>query len=177
MAEEPLDLLRSLRPAQIDLVQRQWEQLRSATLWQGGLPVLLLDRCWLRLEVVPVDGLLQRLPPDASAEAPELVRYRELCAGGLDPWVAQLQCWEEFGAPACQQALRLHWWQQDRGPAGWTLATYLNLRRRYRQGLLVGDPRLPLLVLPRRDSGEPHRLLWLQPPFAIARRSMRHTCA
>ncbi len=177
MAEASHEILQSLRPAQIALLQDQWDQVRAASSWQGRLPVLLLDRCWLRLEVVPLDGLARRLPPDPSAEAPELVRYRELCAGGLDPWTAQIQCWEEFGALSCQQALRQHWEQQDRATAGWTLASYLHLRRRYRQGLLGGDPRLPLLVLPRHGGNEAMRLLWLQPPFVIARRTMRHTCA
>ncbi len=167
----------SLRPSQLAQVQCQWERLHTTSDGQGRLPVLLLDRCWLRLEVVPIDGLPQRLPPDSSAEAPELVRYGQLRAAGIDPWPAQLQCWEEFGAHSFQQALRRHWEQLDHGGDGWTLAAYLDLRRRYRQNLHRGRPRLPLLVLPRQGSGEPHRIHWLQPPFLLGRPSMRHTCA
>ena len=37
--------------------------------WQGELPVLLLERCWLRLEPVSVQSLGQVLPPDASGAA------------------------------------------------------------------------------------------------------------
>lgn len=31
--------------------------------WRGDLPVLLLERCWLRLNPVSVQGLGQVLPP------------------------------------------------------------------------------------------------------------------
>ena len=60
---------------------------------------------------------------------------------------------------------------------GWTLPAYLELLRCYRHSLECGVPHLPLLVLPRRGSGDNHRLHWLQRPFASTCPSMRHTCA
>ena len=69
------------------------EQLQREPHWHGDLPVLLLERCWLRLQVVTVQELAQRLPPDASGDAPELVRYRALQNSGLSALEAQEQCW------------------------------------------------------------------------------------
>lgn len=159
----------------------QWQQLRAweAVLeqcagWSGELPVVVHERCWLRLRAVPVASLCRHVPPDTSAEAPELVRYRERLSQGEDPWVAQLHCWEEFGQQACQQAQRTYWQRQEAGGGGWTLNHYLALISRYRRQLEQGGPRsLPLLLLPRSASRESHRLLWLRP----SRQSMRHTCA
>ncbi|MBE9173079.1 hypothetical protein IQ216_08285 [Cyanobium sp. LEGE 06143] len=151
-----------------------WQaDLARAGGWSGDLPVVVHERCWLRLRAVPVGQLARQWPPDCSAEAPELSRYRERLQTGEDPWLAELHCWEEFGQLACQQALRTYWQQQTRSP-GWTLATYQALLARYRQQMERSAPRsLPLLQLARPYSPEPHRLLWLKPP----RPSMRHTCA
>ena len=149
------------------------EQLQAQRRWDGALPVLLLDRCWLRLEVVAVGELTRRLPPDCSAEAPELRRYRELLEAGNADLRAQELCWQEFGREACAQALRRFWSEQERGNRGWTLAAYLELMQHYRQQLEQPGPTpLPLLVLGRSAGQEPHHLHWcwpLPPP-------MRHTC-
>ena len=148
--------------------------------WHGGLPVLLLERCWLRLSRVSVEHLAQRLPPDCSQEAPELCRYRELVAAGRSAWDAERLCWEDFGAEACREALRRFWAAQERGTQGWTLETYLDLLQQYRQRFALGGPRpVPLLVLARREGPARlgrHRLLWLGPEAAGGRPSMRHTC-
>ncbi|WP_411875995.1 hypothetical protein [Vulcanococcus limneticus] len=150
------------------LAQQQREKL-----WHGELPVLLLERCWLRLEVVPVRRLAQVLPPDASPEAPELVRFRELRRQGLTAELAQERCWEEFGREACSRALRRFWRAQDQPGPGWTLERYLLLLDLYRRHLQTPGPRpLPLLVLARAGSAEPHRLEWCWP----AATAMRHTC-
>jgi hypothetical protein len=161
-------------------LRRAHEELRSSDHWHGGLPVLLLERCWLRLSRVSVEDLAQRLPPDCSQEAPELCRYRELVAAGRSPWEAERLCWEDFGAEACREALRKFWTAQERGTQGWTLETYLDLLQQYRQRFALEAPRpVPLLVLARRQGplrhGR-HRLLWLGPDAAEARPSMRHTC-
>ena len=158
-------------------LQRQadaWlEQLQHERSWDGARPVLLLNRCWLQLEPVPVAELSRRLPPDCSAEAPELRRYRELLEQGASDLKAQECCWQEFGRSACAEALRRFWREQERGNRGWTLAAYLALVRDYRRQLEQAGPTpMPLLVLARPDSPEPHQLLWCWPvpPF------MRHTC-
>ena len=151
-----------------------WQgELERADAWHGALPVAILDRCWLRLWAVPVDDLARELPPDASGEAPELVRYRELTRAGLGSWQAELLCWQEFGKEAWRQALRHHWRQLEEQPHQWDLNRYLALRRHYRHQFSGEPRRLPLLVLGRRGSREPHRVLWLQG----LRQSMRHTCA
>ncbi|WP_157665315.1 hypothetical protein [Cyanobium sp. NIES-981] len=158
---------------------KQWQQLRAWQLvleqaegWNGELPVVVHERCWLRLRAVPVAELCRQVPPDTSTEAPELVRYRERLRRGEDPWQAQLLCWEEFGQQACQTAQLTFWQRQDGG--GWTLAQYLDLISRYRRQLEQPGPRsLPILLTARGASREPHRLLWLGPSC----QPMRHTCA
>lgn len=161
-------------------VRRQLGALALVDDWHDGLPVLLLDRCWLRLTPVPLRELLLRLPPDASREAPELVRYRELLAAGQPSWAAQQHCWDDFGTQACRQALLRFWAVQERGDRGWTLASYLSLRREYRHRFRQAPgPLLPLLVLARADAprSEVHTLHWLGPTAAGPDRAMRHTCA
>jgi len=149
--------------------------------WHGELPVLLLDRCWLRLERLAVQDLAQRLPPDGSAEAPELVRYRQQVAAGHPGWRAQQLCWEEFGTEAFQQALQRHWRALEQGNRGWTLERYLQVLRRYRQQLEAPGPRaLPLLVL-ASDPGAEHQIHWLAVPQQAGKPDgpegpMRHTC-
>lgn len=161
-------------------LRRAHAELRDSADWHGGLPVLLLERCWLRLSRVSVEHLAQRLPPDCSQEAPELCRYRELVAAGCSAWEAERLCWEDFGADACREALRKFWAAQERGTQGWTLETYLDLLQQYRQRFALESPRpVPLLVLARREGparGGRHRLLWLGPDAAEGRPSMRDTC-
>jgi hypothetical protein len=157
--------------------RRASEQLalvRKAETFHGALPVLLLDRCWLRLDVVAVKDLAGLLPPDASAEAPELVRFRQLRAEGVGALVAEERCWDEFGRQACQGALRRYWRAQDKGHHGWTLERYLAFLAAYRQTFqALQESALPLIVLARPGDGRPHQLLWL----GQAPTPMRHTCA
>lgn len=156
------------------VLQGLFDELQQAAGWTGNLPVLLLDRCWLRLQTVPISELAWRLPPEASCEAPELVRYRDLLQRGVSPWDAQLQCWEEFGASSCQQALQRFWACREGPDHGWTLQRYGDLVRQYRDSLEASsNRRLPLLVLARPGSRERHRLHWLE----AAGLAMRHTCA
>jgi hypothetical protein len=167
------ELCRLLTPRQQARADQLLEQLQGEVRWHGELPVLLLERCWLRLQVVSVQQLAQRLPPDASGEAPELVRYRDLQQQGFGPLEAQERCWREFGREACSQALQRFWQHQERGNQGWTLAAYLDLLARYkRQMAAPGSRALPLLVLARQGSEETHTLRWCWP----ATPPMRHTC-
>ncbi len=163
------------------LTQRQWQllgqwhaEIKAAEGWSGNLPVAMLERCWLRLRRVPMAQLATALPPDSSAEAPELVRYRDWLAQGLTSWQAETLCWQEFGSEACQQALRRHWQQHERDPRDWTLSRYLELVADYREQFSgAGHRQLPLLVLGRSGTRDPHVLLWLHGSWL----SMRHTCA
>ncbi len=168
-------------PAQRLEVGQRLADLQICPSWHGGLPVLLLERCWLRLSCVAVEELARRLPPDASREAPELERYRQLLACGHPGWQAQQICWEEFGAQACREALVRYWDARERGLQGWTLQQYLDLLSAYRRNFEEHRPRaLPLLVLARAADGPPrdaHRLLWLRPDDSEPPHPMRHTCA
>lgn len=166
-------------------VDASLDALQRAVAWSGQLPVLLLNRCWLRLTVIPVERLALELPPDLSRAAPELVRYRELIEAGFPAWQAQQQCWLDFGPEACHQALRRFWNAQEHPSHGWTLQRYLDFLSDYRHRFASHCPRpLPLLVL-ARPSGqslappavEEHGLFWLRPGLAISERAMRHTCA
>jgi hypothetical protein len=175
-----VDALMCLQPRQRDELHRRLALLQDEQRWHGGLPVLLLDRCWLRLESVRIDRLASRLPPDSSREAPELARYRELLAAGLQEWQAQQICWQEFGGDACREALQRFWRAQERGNQGWTLERYLALVQEYRQRFFSQECRpLPLLVLARQGlpAASQHDLHWLHAETDHARRSMRHTCA
>lgn len=169
---ELLTLLTPRLQQQADqLLTQQQHQQR----WHADLPVLLLDRCWLQLQVVPVAQLARVLPPDSSAEAPELVLYRTLRRSGIDALAAEERCWQEFGRQACSEALRRYWLAQEQGNHGWTMAAYLDLLDRYRLHLECSGPRpIPMLVLARPGSSEEHRLRWCWPPGSPA---MRHTCA
>jgi len=177
----PEALTALLTPGQRLEAGRRLASLQHGSSWHGGLPVLLLERCWLRLSCVPVEKLALRLPPDASREAPELERYRQLLAIGHPGWQAQQICWEEFGAPACREALVRYWSAQERGRQGWTLQHYLDLLRVYRRSFEWQQPRpLPLLVLARVGEAHPseaHRLIWLRPDVSEPSHPMRHTCA
>jgi hypothetical protein len=175
----------TLSPGQLVRARAAVHSLRQARDWSGDLPVLLLNRCWLRLSVVPVERLALELPPDLSRAAPELERWRALVEAGHPPWQAQQLCWLEYGADACQRALRRYWNAQDCQPHGWTLERYLDLVATYRQSFASGSPRLlPLIVLARpagegsaASAVEDHGLFWLRPDLTIVERAMRHTCA
>lgn len=160
-------------PRQRAAIAQALERLAQASEWHGALPVMLLDRCWLRLRAIPVEQLAQVLPPDTSADAPELVQFRQLVQGGESAWAAEQQCWHDFGPAAWHQALHRFWSEQERGNHDWTLQRYLDLLERYRQPFQTGEPRhLPLVVLARQEENEAHGVYWIHPSGL----SMRHTC-
>jgi len=172
-------------PGQLSRARAAAHGLSQAREWSGQLPVLLLNRCWLRLTVVPLERLALELPPDLSREAPELEHWRALVEAGHPPWQAQQLCWLEYGAEACQLALRRYWNARENHSPGWTLERYLDLVATYRQSFISGCPRLlPLIVLARPAVAgadpapvEDHGLFWLRPDLTIVERAMRHTCA
>jgi hypothetical protein len=179
------DQLPTLTASQKRQTEACLTQLQRASDWRGDLPVLVLNRCWLRLTVIPVERLAFELPPDPSRSAPELARYAELIEAGWLAHQAQQQCWLEFGPEAFHQALQRFWMVQERGVHVWTLERYLDVLTDYRQRFATQRPRsLPLLVL-ARPSGrsfcpptvEVDGLFWLRPGLALAEPSMRHTCA
>ncbi|MFN9644631.1 MAG: hypothetical protein ACK6BG_05805 [Cyanobacteriota bacterium] len=169
----------TLTPGQLPQARAALHSVRQAREWSGQLPVLLLNRCWLRLTVVPVERLALALPPDLSRDAPELAHYRTLIEAGHTPFQAQQLCWREFGPEACQQALRTYWRSlESRAHGGWTLERYLSVLAAYREAFASDQFRpLPLIVLARPSTVEDHGLFWLRPDLTIVERAMRHTCA
>jgi len=169
MADWQLTLTPGLRRRATGLLQQQQAQAG----WHGQLPVLLLERCWLQLRVVPVQELAVQLPPDSSGDAPELSRFRQLREQGIDSLSAQEQCWQDFGREACSEALQRFWRAQDQGNHGWTLERYLQLLNHYRQSIEREGPKpVPLLVLARAGSADCHQLQWCWPSV----QSIGHTC-
>jgi hypothetical protein len=170
-----------LTPRQSHQASHWLAQVEACGHWHGDLPVLLLERCWLRLTAVGVEQLARHLPPDLSWDAPELAHYRQLLERGLSPLSAEQLCWEEFGQEACHQAQRRLWQAQEQGNRGWTLQRYLDLLRHYRLHLeLGGPPQVPLLVLARSSEAPQasvHELVWLGRGRGDLIQPMRHTCA
>ncbi|QEY31425.1 hypothetical protein EVJ50_03325 [Synechococcus sp. RSCCF101] len=164
----------SLGPQLLERMQESLSLLRSSPGWHGGLPVGVLDRCWRSLRLTSLDDLPAELPPDASGEAPELVRYRDCLERGLSRWRAELVCREEFGDEPWRWALRRYWTALDETRGRWTLASYLALRHRYRERFGSGpaDRCCPVLILARPGSGDSHQLGWLP----VRHRAIGHTC-
>ena len=139
MADGPIsiDRLGSLTARQRLALFGVLEEVRQARSWSWRLPVLLHDRCWLRLSRIRLDQLQRWLPPDGGGDAPELIRYRELLSTGDSPLQAQQRCWLEFGTEDCQRALKGFWVSQDTCRHGWTTTRYLDLLSRYRELSLI----------------------------------------
>ena len=129
--------------------------------WSLEHPVFLFDRCWLRLEHVDVDKLIIRLPPDNSAEAPELIKYNQLILKGIDHLLAIQECWLEFGIEDFHRAIRNFWNFQDKGNNGWTYKIYRETISCYRRSFKHGKPSMPLIVLARSNTTEKHSVAWI----------------
>ncbi len=129
--------------------------------WSFNLPVLILERSWLKLEEIVLEDLAKRLPPDNSQEAPELVRYSQLTRKGVDPLIAIQQCWNEFGIEDFHRALRKSWDWKDRGNNGWTYNKYNLLIKKYKRNVIESIQTIPLIVIPSRESKEEYNLSWL----------------
>ena len=149
------------------------DEVRRADGWSWQLPVLLRERCWLRLSRTPLTELHRLLPPDGRDEAPELMQYRRLLQQGMDPLLAQQSCWQDFGMEDCQRALQEYWSSRDSAIHGWTAQSYRHLVSSYRERIERGITAVPMLVLARKNSGECHQLLWITETTPV----MRHTCA
>lgn len=78
-------------------LQRCWELLLATSGWDEGLPVPVLDRSWLQLDILSIDALLGQFPVDSSAHAPELVRFQSLLEQGMPADEAEQLCWQDFG--------------------------------------------------------------------------------
>ena len=149
------------------------DEVRRADGWSWQLPVLLRERCWLRLSRTPLTELHRLLPPDGRDEAPELMQYRRLLQQGMDPLLAQQSCWQDFGMEDCQRALQDYWSSRDSANHGWTAQRYRQLVSSYRERIERGITTVPMLVLARKNSLECHQLIWISETTPV----MRHTCA
>tara|TARA_B100001093_G_scaffold514647_1_gene589154 strand:+ start:386 stop:946 length:561 start_codon:yes stop_codon:yes gene_type:complete len=133
----------------------------KAGAWSWELPVLLRDRCWLRLDRIRLRQLMRHLPPDGRDEAPELMHYRELIAKGNEPLMAQQRCWQEFGMEDCQRALQAYWQGCEATNHGWSARRYRQLVSLYRDYFERGEASVPMLVLARRGTTEEHEIHWI----------------
>ena len=170
---DPANPLEGLTRRQLQGLHNLLSDVRSSLAWSWQLPVLIRQRCWLRLEMIELGNLHRWLPPDGCEEAPELCRYRELVAQGWSPLQAQEQCWQEFGDDDCRTALQRFWASQQDRKHDWTVQRYLALISCYRRSIDAGVATIPMLVLPRAGGATDHQLHWVSdstPP-------MRHTCA
>lgn len=149
------------------------QEVNNAAGWSFELPVLLRDRAWLRLSRIPLQQLHRLLPPDGREEAPELIRYRSLLKRGLEPLIAQEQCWHEFGMADCQRAQKAFWKSREHSNHGWTAERYRRLISGYRVRIERRITTVPMLVLARQNSDEHHELVWVSESTPV----MRHTCA
>lgn len=156
----------SLTCRQITTLKDTWDGLIGKS-WSFSRPIFLLNRCWLSLDKIRVDELSIRLPPDKSAEAPELIRYHQLLSTGKDHLIAIQECWAEFGIEDFHRAIRDYWHHQDAGNNGWTFNSYLKLIYLYRKSFLLSEFSMPVIVLGRQNSGENHFVKW----FSICKSS------
>ena len=155
---QPLaDLTESQRLGLRDVLK----DVKTAKAWSWELPVLLRDRCWLRLDRIRLSQLMRQLPPDGREEAPELVHYRLLMKEGIDPLLAQQTCWQELGMEDCQRALHAYWRSQEGTDHGWTSRRYRQLVSLYRSRIERGVTTVPMLILARRESAEQHQVHWI----------------
>ena len=129
--------------------------------WTFEFPVFLLNRCWLRLEKVPLSSLIDKLPPDKSQEAPELVKYHQLMVEEYDPLIATQHCWQEFGMEDFHRALRNSWDWEVRGNNNWTFKSYIELVQSYRIKIDKSILSVPLIILARQNSKENHKIKWI----------------
>lgn len=166
---DPLDGLTSRQRLGLEQLMDAVAKKRT---WSWELPVLIRQRCWLRLEQIQLHQLHRWCPPDARGDAPELVRYRQLRALGHAALDAEQICWQEYGMANCRQALQRFWDSEDDAAGTWTTSHYLELVNRYRRSFEAGQPSIPMLVLPRNGSRTGHQLHWL----SVNTPSMRHTC-
>ena len=129
--------------------------------WSYRSPVFLFDRCWLRLEKIRLDELTNRLPPDNSGEAPELIKYNQLLKDGCSSLVAVQECWAEFGMEDFHRAMNINWYWEDIGNHGWTYKVYIELVNQYRQSFINASVSIPVVILCRKGSLEHHIIEWI----------------
>ena len=129
--------------------------------WSFNLPVLILNRCWLKLEKIKLADLKLRLPPDSSGEAPEILLYYRLLNNGKNPLLAVQECWDQFGMEDYYRALRNCWRMNDLGNNGWTFNKYIKLISQYRSNIYNSNNIIPLIILARQESTEEHQIRWI----------------
>ena len=150
----------SLTPRHYQIIESAFLGLEGS-LWSLNAPVFLFDRCWLRLDTIRFDELKNRLPPDITAEAPELIRYNHLLSEGMDTTLAMQECWLEFGMEEFYRAMRCYWRYQEKGNKGWTFIRYIETLANYRESFDSSSISIPLIVLGRTNTSEEHLIEWL----------------
>ena len=91
--------------------------------------------------------MVNRLPPDNSQEAPELIKYNQLLKNGCGHLLAVQECWSEFGMEEFHRAMKNNWYWQDIGNNGWTYKVYRELVNQYRQSFINSSVSIPVVIL------------------------------
>ncbi len=141
--------------------------------WTFNFPILLLNRCWLKLETITASELPIRLPPDNSEEAPELAKFHQLINAGENDLLALQKCWDEFGIEDFHRALRNSWDCKANGNNGWTFKKYISTIGQYRQSIALNQLTIPLILLGRQHSKEDHIVQWINSEL-ITKASLRN---
>ena len=129
--------------------------------WSLEHPVFIFDRPWLRLEKISVYELSNRLPPDNSSEAPELIKYHQLIQNGYERLIATQLCWMEFGMDDFYRAIRQYWHCNEFGNYGWTFNAYMYLFSKYKKSFDDSSILMPLIILGRDKNSENHKVEWI----------------
>ena len=119
---------------------------------------------------------MRYIPPDGRDEAPELMHYQQLMAQGIDPLVAQQNCWLEFGMEDCQRALHAYWQSRDRTNHGWSAKRYRQLVSLYRAQIERGRSSVPMLILARKETDEEHQIHWITHKTLVNNLVSRTSC-
>ena len=111
-----------------------------------------------------LNELSNKLRPDTSQEAPELVRYKQLIKEGHEPILALQECWHEYGIEDFHRSLRNSSKWNTKGNNGWTFKKYTKLLIGYRNIIEKEEIKIPIIILARNPT-ENHELEWISKEF------------
>ena len=147
----------------IDEFKKTYKNLKGEQ-WSLTFPVFLFDRDWFKLKKVTLCELTNKLKPDNSQEAPEIIQYKQLLKEGHDHLLAIQECWNEFGIEDFHRSLRNSSEWISKGNNGWTFKKYAELLIGYRKNIENKEITIPIIILGRSPK-EDHQLEWINEEF------------